>query len=133
MADLGAYLERVSGQAWESGLHDCCAFPADWAIECGRPDPMAAWRGTYATEDEALALIEEAGGLTALFAKGMAEAGIPTTRLIETGTIAVIRIGDHEAGAVFTGKRWAFAALRGFACASIDPEHVGQAWAPLHG
>lgn len=134
MADLGAYLERVGGQTWKPGAHDCCAFPADWAIECGWPDPMAEWRGQYTTEDEALALIAEAGGLAELFRRGMASAGIPLAAKAVAGDIAVIRLDDeHEAGAVFTGKRWTFAAVRGFAASSIDPAYISAIWAVGHG
>lgn len=104
-------------------------MPAQWAIDNGLPDPMAQWRGAYHTEEGALALIEGAGGLVQLFRCGMQSANIPERRGdLEIGDIGVLLVGDQEAGAIFTGKRWAFVANRGLAVASVEIEAVSAAW-----
>jgi len=104
-------------------------MPAQWAIDNGWPDPMAHWRGAYGTEEGALALIRDAGGLTELFRCGMASAGITERRGdLQPGDIGVLVVGEHEAGAIFTGRRWAMVAQRGLAVASVENEAVSAAW-----
>jgi len=128
MADLGDFLLAAGHRERVPAVFDCCAFPADWAVANGWPDPMAKWRGAYETETEALDLIDAAGGLAVLFSEGMASVGIPTSETFALGDIAVVSVQGHEAGAIFCGKRWAFAADRGFAAASLDPDCILQAW-----
>lgn len=107
-------------------------MPAQWAIDNGRADPMAQWRGAYDTEEGALVLIRDAGGLNELFRCGMASAGIPERRGDpQVGDIGVLHAGDTQAGAIFTGKRWAMVAQRGLAVASVEPEAVSAAWSVL--
>lgn len=94
---------------------------------------MAAWRGAYDSEAEAEALIFDAGGLVALFSEGMTSAGIPETDEPAIGDIAVVSLLGLEAGAIFTGKRWAFAAERGIACSSLDPAAILKCWRVARG
>jgi len=65
---------------------------------------------------------------------GMAQAGIPE-RIGKpvSGDIGVLILGEHEAGAIFTGRRWAFVAERGLAFASVDPDCVLRKWSVGHG
>lgn len=129
MIDLGAWMLANGKHRREPGIWDCCAMPAQWALDNGWPDPMAHWRGAYDTEKGALDLIRDAGGLTELFRCGMASAGIPErTGCLETGDIGVITISGHEAGAIFTGNRWAFVAERGIGCASLHPDFIVAVW-----
>lgn len=74
-------------------------------------------------------------GLAGLFAEGMAAAGIPEYmgREFEAGDMAVVRVGNLEAGTLFTGKRWALVAGRGLAFASLDESHVRRVWRLHHG
>lgn len=147
---LGEYLEAAGHRRREAGVHDCCTFPADWAVLCGHADPMAKWRGTYATDEAAEELIAQAadsimgeslgrGGLEVLFADGMREAGIPEIYDgrpgpdFLAGDIGVVNLAGNEAGAIFTGKRWAFVPDRGIAFASLDAECITRAWRPRHG
>jgi len=130
--DLGAWLSAQGNRRREPGIWDCCAMPAQWAIDNGWPDPMAHWRGAYDTEEGALALISNAGGLTELFRCGMASAGIPERRGdVQAGDIGVLIAGDIQTGAIFTGKRWAMVASRGLAVASVEDEAVSAAWSVL--
>lgn len=129
MMDLGEFLAQAGRRRRSAGEWDCCAFPAAWAIANGYPDPMAHWRGAYETESEALDLISDAGGLVALFDCGMASAGISRREgEPQAGDIGVIKIGDLEAGAIFTGRRWALVAERGVGMASVAPEAVAAVW-----
>lgn len=128
---LGEYLEKLLGAQRQSGIHDCCTFPANWAIACGRADPMQLWRGVYSTDEEAEAIIAEAGDLSLLFAIGMDEAGIREVSDPETGDIGVIDLLGYQAGAIFTGRRWAFVpASRGIGFVSIDSSSIIRIWRP---
>lgn len=127
--DLGDFLLAQGGKRRVSGEHDCCTFPAAWAFANEWTDPMSRWRGAYASEDEAQAFINDAGGLSELFARGMADAGIPSADLpYQEGDIGIVRIGDEEAGAIFTGRRWAFVTTRGLGMASVDEHAIAAAW-----
>lgn len=95
---------------------------------------MAEWRGRYATETQALDLIAEAGGLADLFVRGMAAANIPeATGDFQSGDIGVVQLLGEQAGAVYTGKRWALVADRGMAFASIDRQYIVRAWRAANG
>lgn len=140
VTDLGEYLQRAGSGRRQEGVHDCCTFPCDWVVLCGWPDPMAKWRGTYGSEVEADALIAQAaeygetvgmGGLLALFVDGFSEAGLPeVTGPFEAGDVGVVTLWGLEAGAIFTGKRWAFVPPRGLGCVSLDDECIVRAWRP---
>jgi len=92
---------------------------------------MAEWRGQYTTDVEAEEIIADAGGLAGLFATGMSLAGIPRTYDDpQEGDIAVISIDGEEAGAIFTGRRWAFVPERGWGAVSLDPSAILVRWRP---
>lgn len=133
---LGAFLALAGARHRIDGEWDCATFPADWAVACGWPDPMARWRGTYSCEEEAISLIAEHGSLAAMFGVGCAKAGIPVVDADNDwrgGDVGVLTVLGHEAGAIFTGKRWALVAPRGLAFASIDPADVCHVWRPVRG
>lgn len=133
--NLGDYLQAAARQAFVWGSHDCCTFPADWACAQLVADPMAHWRGAYASEEEAVALIEEAGSLTNLWAQGL-DPLCASTFEYHAGDIGVaLVIGEHglvENGGIFTGKRWAFLAPRGLFVSSIDALCIKRAWRVPH-
>ena len=144
---LGDYLEAAGHQRRKEGTHDCATFPAGWAMLCGHPDPMAKWRGTYASDEEAEHVIAEAarrgeglgrGGLEMLFAEGMWDAGVPEIYDgqpgpdFALGDIAVVNLAGNEAGAIFAGKRWAFVPDRGIGFVTLPPCAIVRAWRPQH-
>lgn len=133
MPDLGAFLLAAGSRKRIAGVWDCCCLPCDWAIENGWPDPMAEWRGAYSTEEEGEALISDAGGLVTLFERGMGQAGLPRIAEPRAGDVGVICLHDVEAGAIFTGKRWAVVADRGLGFGSVAPEAVLAVWSIARG
>lgn len=131
---LGLFLEEAGSRKREPGIWDCCTMPAEWTMACGHPDPMAEWRGMYATEHEGERLMAEAGGLHQLYLRGFASIGLGLCReLWAEGDVGIVRVLGHEAGAVFTGKRWALVADRGLAFVSLDPADVTHVWRVCHG
>lgn len=130
MIDLGQYLLSLGGLRRQAGVFDCCTLPADWAVANGFADPMAYWRGAYDSEEGARSFIDDAGGLAILFDAGMGYANIdPRHGDPIAGDIGVLIIGSEEAGAIFTGQRWAIVATRGLGFASIDPDCIIRKWA----
>ncbi|EHJ62832.1 DUF6950 family protein [Novosphingobium pentaromativorans] len=127
---LGDYLLTLNAKRREPGVHDCVTLPADWTVALGLPDPMAAWRGTYDTEEGALEIIEQAGSLESLFAAGYASIGIEE-RYDEPreGDVAVLRVGEQEAGSIYTGRRWVFVGERGIGFSSVDQDCIVTVWA----
>lgn len=120
---LADYLLAQARVGWETGERDCCTFPADWSLTWGRGDPMAEWRGRYRTDEEAQALIADAGGLERLWDRGLSAIGAREALEPAEGDVGVIvavgldRQPEHV-GAIFTGRRWAFRAHAGLIFAS---------------
>lgn len=120
---LADYLKDAATRAWQASVHDCCAFPMRWA---GVSLPA------YSTDEDGAALIEAAGGLTRLASSILdpVKARIETAGPGDIGVIMVIgrdRV-NTEAGAIFTGERWAFASPRGgIVCTAATPLAV---WRP---
>lgn len=134
MADLGEHLHALGGRKREPGTFDCVTIVADWIIANGHPDPMAHRRGAYDSEEAALALISEAGGLVALFDQFLGEAGIMEREgEPQPGDIGVVAIRGEEAGAIFTGGRWALVGERGLIFVTLDRANVLKVWGFNHG
>lgn len=91
--------------AW--GTQDCASFACDAVVAMIGVDPMAKWRGTYATEVEAAAIIESAGGLEVLMRSGADAVGLRecNPRFVQRGDIALVEIGnDLMMAVVLVGK-----------------------------
>jgi hypothetical protein len=121
---LGDYLTLAGKRRHQIGIWDCCIFPSDWAVLNGWPDPMASWRGTYASENAA----DARGGMEEAFAAGMEQAGLSLTVEPMPGDIGLIDLIGTKAGAIWTGRRWAFVAQRGLGVASIEPQFIIASW-----
>lgn len=134
---LGDFLKV---QLSNGGPWNCSTLPADWCIALGYPDFAADWR--HLTDPaECDAAPRAAGGLEQLWTQGIGTAlpvvgeagGAARTRVseLDPGDIAVIVALGLEAGAIWTGKRWALRAARGLHFIQ-DTRHVAirQAWRP---
>ena len=130
MTKLGEFLRDGAARPREPGVWDCCGLPAAWAMACGHPDPMAAWRGVYDT-DEAGEAYAKKYGLVALMGEGLIAAGL-TVREGEPqpGDIAVLSFLGQEAGGIFTGDKWALVGDRGLVFSRFTPAHILQVWEP---
>jgi hypothetical protein len=88
---LAAVLAQHQRTPFVWGEHDCCLFAASVVQALTGVDPAAGWRGTYSTEEQAQALIEEAGGLLALATSAL---GAPRNnpQLVQRGDVVCAAI-----------------------------------------
>lgn len=61
LAQLTRYLEEARRLAFDPGAHDCALFAAGAVWAMTGVDLARAWRGTYSTLDEGLALLRAEG------------------------------------------------------------------------
>lgn len=90
---LAAFIDARRRVAFRWGTNDCCIVAADWVLEATGVDPAATWRG-YASEAEAQAIIERAGGMRELVS--LPERATP--RLAQRGDVV---LAEHEGQQVF--------------------------------
>lgn len=118
---LGGYIQRTIDTPWEWGVCDCTMWVADWVLSQSGIDPAAALRGSYATEDEAMALT--AGGLVAVVD---AQAVLDRTDAPRPGDVGVITVSGREVAAILTENGWAFRQIDGVGVIHTEPS---AAWA----
>lgn len=127
---VGEYLKAATVIRHEWGRHDCCLWPADWVKMQRGFDPAAQWRGRYASEKHALAFVEQAGGMVAMWEGVLPE--LTRTDAPEDGDVGVVMVhgpnGPIANGGIYADRRWSFLAPSGLFRASIAPEFVLAAW-----
>jgi hypothetical protein len=109
-------LERLMSErrampfAW--GSNDCCMWAADAVQAVTGRDPAADLRGTYTTQEAALEVIEQAGGLRALAAARLG-LEVPVVAA-QTGDVGLLEqpTGD-QALCVCMGGHWQAVAPHG--------------------
>ncbi|MBN9242424.1 MAG: hypothetical protein J0I98_06490 [Mesorhizobium sp.] len=113
---LDDYLDAASRRPWIYGGghdgwqgHDCTLFLANWAHSFGRGDP-GVYRGTYATKEEAVAIIERARGLVPLIMTALVNVGWRgRDGDPQDGDIGVVVCDGIDVGAIRRGRRWIIA------------------------
>lgn len=106
---LNDYLTAGAALPWVWGASDCTIWVADWCRLRFGFDPAATFRGRYADEAGAEALI--AAGLARTIAPQMAP--LRVTDAPRRGDVGVIDIRGREVASIWTGRRWAFRTPRG--------------------
>ena len=101
MIDLGQFLQERLARPRRAGSWDCYTFPADWCMANATGDPMAAYRGEYASEAEAEDIMARAGGLVGIFGAGLEGAGLVRVAEARLGDIGVVDLLGQEAGAIY--------------------------------
>ena len=106
---LAAFIDERRRVAFRWGESDCALFAADWVCEATGADPAAQWRG-YASEAEAQAIIEQAGGMRALVSLPQR----PAPAFAQRGDVV---LAEHEGrelfGVVVGGGSYAAPGARG--------------------
>jgi hypothetical protein len=121
---LGAFLLSVSARRdpW-----NCSTMPADWCCALGHPDFAARWRQIVdPLECETIA----GGDLLSLWVEGIGDALPAAPAPFQAGDIAVISRAGLQAGAIYTGQRWAIQTERGFTALPLTDSAVVKAWRP---
>ncbi|HEY1723953.1 MAG TPA: hypothetical protein VGF89_00915 [Steroidobacteraceae bacterium] len=70
---LDAAIEVARSLPFAYGTHDCCLFAADVVLAVTGEDHAAQLRGTYTSEQDAQALLEQLGGLEAFVRSKLGE------------------------------------------------------------
>lgn len=122
---LGEFLKARCGAR---GPWNCSTMPADWCVALGHPDFAADWRDVV-DPGECCAVPAEAGGLIALWDRGIGD-GLRVVDDPDAGDIAVVEAMGIEAGAIFTGERWAIEGPRGLHFLAPGQLRVVKVWRP---
>lgn len=109
---------------FEFGQRDCLLSVADYMTACGGNGFHERLKGTYSTEDEALALMAAHGGPTWLGD----QMGLPRTDTPVRGDAVVIQAGPDGIGGICTGEGVAFRRPEGVAEINIRFLHITEAW-----
>lgn len=125
--DLNAHLCEAASTPFEYRSHDCCTFVSDWVMRHGYDDPMARWRGRYASEGAARELMDRYG-LLDMWTLGMIEVGVPEADEARIGDVGLVECvsddGVNLVGAIYGGKRWHALGEKGLFQASMKPVKV---------
>ncbi len=133
-AGLADFLSAAAARGFAWGTHDCMMLAADWARVLTRRDPAAGWRGSYADEAGAAAIVEHAGGAILHMQRTLGPCGWRpiASRHMRAGDIVLAVPPRHPetAGIATEGGRVAFVSRRGLV---IWPARIVAAWRPVHG
>lgn len=122
--NLGEFLKAQLGAA---GPWNCSTMPADWCVTLGYPDFAAKWRAIV----EPVECEQIAGGdLLSLWDEGIGDGLAVASAPYQSGDIAVVQRMGLQAGAIFTGERWALQAAHGLVSAPFGDRAILKAWRP---
>lgn len=114
--------------AFVPGQADCLLSCADYARALSGVDVGAYWRGTYSTQDEALAIVETYGGARVLLGGALRLAGFEAVSEPARGDVVVVRVPEGEVGGLCLGDRLALRLSRGIREIRFRPEMIVGAW-----
>jgi len=113
---LAEFIEQRRDVPFEWAVNDCCAMAADAVLAMSGRDFLAKYRGRYATEEQAEALMGE-GGLPGFLQRVLAAFGgveIPPAEA-QRGDVALIGLENQLVCGVVTGPHIAAPGARGLA------------------
>lgn len=101
---LAACVESARDKPFQWGSHDCALFVADAVASMTDQDIAAPWRGTYASEIEARALMREicGGDLRALWTKAFGPA-MNNPLMAQRGDCVLVENDGREVSAILIG------------------------------
>ncbi|WP_447724641.1 hypothetical protein [Sphingomonas koreensis] len=123
---LGDFLRDA---AQDDGPWNCSTMPADWCIRIGHRDFAAEWRDLDDACDCETAP-REAGGLVVLWELGIRDDIPRVGPPYAAGDIGVVAFHGLEAGAIFTGDKWAVRTRTGISFARLPVTAIAGAWRP---
>jgi hypothetical protein len=126
---LAALVERARARRFVWGQHDCMTFAADAVRAMTGIDPIAGWRGRYASEEEGDALLGP-DGLESFVAHLMAGLGVPeaSPRHVQRGDWAMVTLPrtDRLWNGVCLGESVAMPAEHGLVF--VPAARVARCW-----
>ncbi|EHM01164.1 hypothetical protein HMPREF9946_02239 [Acetobacteraceae bacterium AT-5844] len=124
---LAALVEERRNAPFEWGVQDCCTLAADAALAITGADPLADWRGRYASEEEAETRIGPEG-LEAAVAAGLAAWGAPEcpVAFAQRGDWALVSVGNQLVCGVVLGAVVAAPGRDGIAFVPVS--RMQRAW-----
>lgn len=125
---LAEFFAARQSVPFEWGAQDCVSLASDAALAITGRDPLHRWRGRYASEAEADAIVGEAG-LLPFVATLMVDFGAPEcpVHLAQRGDWAMVTVGNQLVTGVVTG---AFVAAPGARrLAHVPLRRAVAAWA----
>lgn len=127
-ARLSALVTQAHARPFAWGVHDCCLWASDCVLAQTGMDPADGLRGTYATAAQALALVDELGGMPAIGDR----TGAPIPALMALhGDIGLVRNGGREMLGLCNGTHWLIVGPAGLLVAPLS--EAAQAWRVGHG
>jgi hypothetical protein len=122
-------MDFLEAQLCRADPWNCSTLVADWLIASGYPDYATEFRDiTDPSECDEVA--RRHGGLGSLW-ESLFKGAVPwASDPWEPGDIAVVMLADHEAGAIWTGERWALRLTHGLVFAAPELLTVARAWRP---
>lgn len=123
---LADHIRDGAGKPFSWGEADCCLFACDWVLARRGVDPMATWRGTYATRLGVYRRINKSGGFLAAVTLEMEAAGLMRTNDPQPGDVGVVQGPQGPVLAIRTPTGWACKAERGLIVAMFP---FVRAWA----
>ena len=116
---LQALMQQRGRAPFAWGFNDCFLFAADCARACTGVDPAADLRGRYATEREALRILQQIGGTLAALAETRFGAEIAPA-FAQRGDVGLTEQAGRALLCVNAGARWV----------APSPEGLAEAPAP---
>lgn len=108
---------------------NCSTTAADWCLLLGHRDFAAEWRHLDDAGDCETAQ-REAGGLAMLWGRAIRDDIPHVEPPYAAGDIGVVAFHGLEAGAIFTGDKWAVRTMTGISFARLPDNAIAAAWRP---
>lgn len=126
-AALCEWIAERRRQPLAFGRFDCCTLCSDYLMHFhGGQDPMEGLRGTYATHDEAMAVLKKRGGLRKMVTKRLGKMR-PMARC-EAGAIVYGDFGHGPALGICVGH--GIAAVGAAGLINVALSHGNGCWLP---
>jgi len=120
--------EFLKAKLADRGPWNCSTLPADWCIALGYRDFAAPWRRVVDPLECERATQE--AGLAQLWGDSIGRDLPLVDGELQAGDVGIVQYLAFEAGAIWTGARWALRAKAGLHFANIDRVALVAAWRP---
>lgn len=106
-SDVKSFIENEAKSPFEWGVTDCAATADRWVNAVSGISPMRTYGRMHQTRDEAVAWMNEPGGIVVAYNRIMRAAGFKKTKSPVAGDIGLIVNPDRRACvAIFSGDEW---------------------------